>query len=181
MKTIIFCTISACLLLSCNNQPAAENSTTTAPAAETKKQPTEFADAKYIDVGKKALAAMTSGNTDEWMSIYADNVKYYYNNGDSLIGKQAVDNYWRKRRSEVIDSISFASEIWLPVKVNEPQQPQQLPGVWLLSWYQVNVKYKTGKSMGQWMHVDYHFDANDKVDEVVHYLDRAPINAATAK
>ena len=35
--------------------------------------------------------------------------------------------------------------------------------------------------MSQWIHTDYHFDANDKIDQVVQYIDRAPINAAIAK
>lgn len=69
----------------------------------------------------------------------------------------------------------------MPVKVNTPQQQVQAPGVWLLAWFQVNAKYKTGKSMSQWIHTDYHFDANDKIDQVVQYIDRAPINAAIAK
>jgi hypothetical protein len=118
---------------------------------------------------------------DTWMSMFADNAKYFWNGGDSLIGKAAINDYWRKRRTEVIDSISFAYDIWLPVKVNESQQPMQTTGVWLLSWYQVSAKYKNGKTMSQWIHNDFHFDADKKVDQVVQYIDRAPINAALSK
>jgi hypothetical protein len=82
--------------------------------------------------------------------------------------------------SDVIESLTFSNQIWLAVNVEEPQQAVQAPGVWLLGWYVVNAKYKNGKSMMQWTHVDFHFDANDKVDEVIQYLDRAPINAALA-
>ncbi|MFB9088469.1 hypothetical protein [Flavobacterium paronense] len=39
-------------------------------------------------------------------------------------------------------------------------------GIWLLSWYQVTAKYKRGKSMTQRIHILYHFDNNDKVDQV---------------
>jgi hypothetical protein len=42
-------------------------------------------------------------------------------------------------------------------------------------------KYKTGKSMTQWIHTDLHFDANDKIDRVIMYLDRVPIAAAMSK
>ena len=35
--------------------------------------------------------------------------------------------------------------------------------------------------MAQWIHTAIHFDANDKIDRVVQFLDRAPINAATKK
>jgi hypothetical protein len=137
-----------------------------------------FADSKYVDMGKASLAAMQSGNVGQWLSGFADNARYYWNSGDSLIGKAAITDYWTKRMSDVIQSLNFSNDIWLAVNVTEPQQAVQSPGVWLLGWYLVNAKYKNGKSMMQWTHVDIHFDANDKVDQVIQYLDRAPINAA---
>jgi hypothetical protein len=35
--------------------------------------------------------------------------------------------------------------------------------------------------MSQWIHTDIHFDANDKIDRAIQYIDRVPINAATKK
>ena len=35
--------------------------------------------------------------------------------------------------------------------------------------------------MTQWIHTDYHFDRNDKVDRVIQYIDKAAINAALPK
>ena len=32
-----------------------------------------------------------------------------------------------------------------------------------------------------WIHTDLHFNENDKIDRLIQYLDRAPINAALAK
>jgi hypothetical protein len=115
-----------------------------------------------------------------YMASYADNAVYQWNSGDSLAGKPAISEYWTKRRTELIDSLTFSNEIWLPIKVNQPQSVEA-PGIWLLGWYQVNAKYKTGKRMGQWMHIDFHFDATDKIDRVIQYVDRVPINAALAK
>jgi hypothetical protein len=162
-------------VVACNNEAKKEAAT-----SETKNQPAEFAAAKYVQVGKDFLANMTSGNMDSWGNAMADNVVWLWNNGDSVAGKQAVIAYWKDRRTNAIESISFSNDIWLPIKVNQPQQTEQA-GVWLLGWYQISAKYKTGKSMGQWSHIDYHFDANDKVDRIIQYIDRAPINAAMAK
>ncbi|HRI21488.1 MAG TPA: nuclear transport factor 2 family protein [Panacibacter sp.] len=181
MKQIFLCAIGCALLLACNNPKPAEETTTPAVAAEAKSQATEFADSKYADIGKRDLAALSSGDIDKWMEDIADNARFFWNGGDSIIGKAAISAYWKKRRSEVIDSINYMNDIWLPVKVNQPQQQVQSPGVWLLGWYQVHAKYKTGKSMSQWIHTDYHFDASDKIDQVIQYIDRAPINAAIAK
>jgi hypothetical protein len=185
MKKMFVLAIGALLFIGCNNNDKdADKKTDSAPAvaaADTKMQDAEFADAKYMEMGKKALAAMSSGDIDGWVSNYADNAVYYWNGGDSVSGKAAITAYWKKRRTEVIDSISFSSDIWLPLKVNKPQAPEQAPGVWLLGWYRINAKYKSGKSMVQWSHIDYHFDANDKIDRVIQYIDKAPINAAAAK
>ncbi|MEO8763126.1 MAG: nuclear transport factor 2 family protein [Ginsengibacter sp.] len=181
MKKVLFCAIACSVFVACSNpQPADEKSATPA-IAETKSLPTEIADAKYTDIGKRGLAALSAGDIDTWMNDYADNARYYWNSGDSLIGKAAISAYWKNRRTTVIDSLTYMSDIWLPVKVNEPQQKVHTKGVWLLGWFMVRAKYKTGKSMGQWMHVDYHFNADDKIDQAIQYMDRVPINAAMAK
>ena len=180
VKQLFSWAIGSLFLFSCNENKPAETVTEPPPAAETKVGPAEFADPKYSEIGKKGIAALASGDIDTWMTAYADNAVYLWNNGDSIAGKKAITEYWRKRRGEVIDSLTISNAIWLPIKVNQPQSIEA-PGVWLLSWYQVSVKYKTGKYMSQWLHTDQHFDANDKIDRVIQYIDRGPIMAATKK
>jgi ketosteroid isomerase-like protein len=181
MKQILSFALALCALLfiACNSEKPADTPAETT-TTETTPPPAEFADAKYAGLTKSSIAAMASGDTDAMLSNFADNAVWVWNNGDSLTGKTAIADYWKKRRAEVIESIAFSNEIWLPVKVNQPQSVEQ-PGVWVLGWYQTTAKYKTGKSMTQWIHTDYHFDASDKIDRVIQYLDRAAINAATAK
>ena len=176
MKKLFLLALCVPLFIGCKKEAAptpAANTTSDAAAVE-------IADTKYTEFGKNAIAAMTKGDIDGWLADYADNANYYWNAGDSLVGKPAIDKYWRDRRTNVIDSISFKNDIWIPVKINKPQRMEK-PGVWLMGWYQVTAKYKKGKSMTQWMHILYHFDANDKIDQVEHFVDRAPINAAMAK
>jgi len=141
-------------------------------------QPAEFADMKYAGIGKKGLDELSRGDIDGWMTSFADNAVYLWNSGDSLVGKQAITDYWKKRRADVIDSVTYSNHIFLPIKVNRPQSVEA-PGIWLLSWYRIDAKYKTGKRMTQWAHADMHFDAADKIDRVILYLDRAPINEAS--
>ncbi|MBI2729849.1 MAG: nuclear transport factor 2 family protein [Sphingobacteriales bacterium] len=183
MRKLFLPLLGILFLVACNdNKPAETKETSVATAGETKETAAvEIADAKYMDIGKKGIAALSSGDIDGWMTSYADNAMYRWNNGDSAAGKAAISAYWKKRRTEVLDSISFSGDIWLPVKVNTPQQNVQLPGIWLLAWYKVDAKYKTGKKMTQWIHTDMHFDANDKIDLVIQYLDRALINEAMKK
>jgi hypothetical protein len=185
MKKVFLFAAGCLLMISCNNKAsdqAASKDSSATMATEAKTPPAaEFADQKYTDMGKKGEAQMESGDIDGWVSQYSDSVRYYWSGGDSLIGKAALAKYWKDRRSNVIDSIKFSNEIWLPIKVNAPQSPAQRPGTWLLAWAQVNVKYKTGKKLMLWHHIAYHFDNNDKVDQAIQFIDRAPIIAATKK
>lgn len=185
MRVFITLAAGCCMLAACNsNQPkeaAAAAPDSTVITKSTTPPPSEFADAMYMDIGKKGLAQLSSGDIDSWMMAYADNAVYHWSSGDSLAGKKAIADYWKERRSKVIDSISFTYDIWLPIKVNTPQKGPDAPGIWLLGWYQVHVKYKNGKKLVFWVHTDYHFDKNDKIDNVVAYIDRAPINKALGK
>jgi hypothetical protein len=183
MKRFFIVATCAVLLFACSDEkkdePKTTESTTTAEADKDKKpQQSEFADPKYAEWGKKMTAQMASGDVDGWMSNYADKAMYRWSSGDSLAGKAAIAKYWTDRRKNVIDSISFTNEIWLPLKVNTPQAGPDIPGVWLISWYQVNVKYKNGKKLSFWTHTDHHYDANDKIDITIQYIDMAPIKAA---
>ncbi len=164
MRKKFLSVFSAILLLACTAQAQ------TAPA--------EFADAKYMDMGKQMMKNFETGNIDEYGQMFADNAVYLWSAGDSLAGKQAIIDYWKDRRKNVIETIQFSNDIWLPIKINQPQQGPDMPGIWLLSWHQVNATYKNGKSLQFWVHTDYHFNSNNKVDRVVQYMDRAPINAA---
>jgi SnoaL-like domain len=170
----LFCSVA---LLACN-KPKEE---VAAPVAPAEPPQAEIGDAKYAEVGKQGLAALSSGDIDSWMNSFADNAKYYFSGGDSLIGKDAIAAYWKDRRTNVIDKMEFTNDIYTPLKVNRPQKGPDRAGVWLLTWFQASVTYKNGQSLMFWVHNDYHFDANDKIDVVVQYVDTAPIQAALAK
>ncbi len=181
MKKNFIIAAGCVLLFGCNNDKTDEAKTSESTmATEEQKKPaqSEFADPKYADIGKSMIASMSSGNMDGFLNGYADNAVYLWSAGDSLAGKEAISKYWKDRRAGTIDSISFSNDIWLPIKINTPQKGPDLAGIWLLGWYQVDVKYKNGKKLTFWTHTDHHFDANDKIDRTIQYIDRAPINAA---
>jgi ketosteroid isomerase-like protein len=179
MKKILLIICCFCLIVSCKKEESKEMDTTVA-TDDTVAKPAEFADAKYAEIGKKTLAAMEKGDMDSWMEIYADSAVYVWNSGDSLVGKPAIASYWKQRRANVIETIKFSDAIFLPIMVNKPQSVEA-KGVWLLAWYKTRAKYRNGKEMTQWIHTDYHFDSNDKVDRVIQYIDKAVINAALPK
>lgn len=184
MKRIFILAAACTLLFSCNSEKKEEEKKadpTTNDGGDKKPAQSEFADAKYTELGKKMSAQLSSGDIDGWLSNFSDNSVFQWSAGDSLAGKEAIGKYWKDRRANVIDSLVFTNDIWLPIKVNTPQRGPDAPGVWLLSWYQVDVKYKNGKKLTFWTHIDHHFDANDKIDRTIQYIDRAPVNAALGK
>lgn len=180
MKKILMGVFISTIVLSCNDAKKEEPATTPAAAAsETKKAATEILDPSEATAVQDGYAAFAKQDFDGATANYDDNVRHFTAAGDSLIGKQAVkDSY--KTLWERIDSIAFEPVIVFPVKINESAAPRYARvGKWVFSWAFVHVKYKNAKKLNFWMHQDYHYGENGKVDQVVQYIDRAPIMEAT--
>ncbi len=180
MRKLFFSLAMLAMIIGCKDETKTETQPTavSTTAGSTEKPPAEFADPKYVEIGKKLMQHMESGNIKEYSEAFADNAVYQWSAGDSLAGKKAIADYWADRRNNVIDKIDMSNDIWVPLQINTPQQGPDRKGVWLLGWTKVNVKYKNGKELVFWTHTDYHFDSQDKIDRAVQYIDRAPINAA---
>jgi hypothetical protein len=182
MKRVFIAFFLSGFLWACNNSKTETATPMVKDASDVKPPQSEIADAKYADMGKLMMQKFEAGDIDSWANMFADNAVYAWSNGDSLAGKKAIADYWKNRRGNVIETIHFSNDIWLPLKVNEPQKGPDMKGIWLLNWYQVNVKYKAAaKPIGFWIHTDYHFDENEKIDRAVQYIDMAPIKAAIGK
>lgn len=172
MQKLLLIILFASLLWSCN--------LVTKDAPPPEQQALEFGEMKYGNICHEQLKQLSRGNMDDFINNFADNVIYRFNNGDSIIGKNAVAEYWRDRRNNVIDKIEFYNDIWLPLKVNDSSQDMRM-GMWVLGWYKTSSTYKTGKSMNQFIHTMYHFNEQEKIDEVIQYYDRLPIMQATTR
>lgn len=182
MKKLFSLAVGCCMLLSCtDHKPSATTGAhMSSDSASTKQaqQQSEFADARYVEMGKSMLHKFAGGDIDGWVNGFDDSAMFRWSSGDSLKGKTAIANYWKDRRAKVIDSLVISNDIWLPIKVNTPQRGPDMPGIWLLNWYQVNVKFKNGKRLGFWVHTDTHYNNADKIDALIQYIDRSPINKA---
>lgn len=182
MKKLLFGVFISAFIISCNDEKKEEKPAATEPTAtsETKKPAaTEILDLSEADGIKAGFAALAKGDVDAMTAGYDDNVRYLWSGGDSAIGKKAVMDYWNGRL-KLIDSLNFSEVILLPIKINESQSPKYATvGKWVLAWNFSHVKYKNGKTLHFWVHTDYHYNDAGKVDAVVQYIDRAPINAAT--
>jgi len=186
MKTVLFLAVGAFLLFACNNKPAesTEAPKDTAAAVIKDTKPAlgyEIGDQKYVEVGKKMLSQLSSGDVDSWGDNFTDDAVFQWSSLDSLKGRKAILDYWKNRRMNVLDSLEDVDQVWVPMKVNTPQSRGDVPGDWLLGWYISNAKYKNGKRLLFLVHQLSHFNANGKIDKTILFLDRAPINKALGK
>lgn len=172
MKNLLLLTLTTIVLFGC--QPKQEETT-----ESTEVLPVEFADPKYTEMAKESLRQLAEGDMTGFANGVTDNAVFRWNNGDSLVGKQAIVDYWTDRRTNAIDTITYDKEAWLSIKANNP--PTHIAkGVYVFNWAQFHVTYTTGKSIDQNIHNVYHFNDQDKISGMIQYLDRAPIAAAQA-
>ena len=179
MKKLMGILLCAGLLFSCEDAKTDGDDKKTGDSSKVSSSGDfEIGDDNLKAWGSNSLQSLASGDVDGWMKDYADTAIFRWSGGDSAVGKAAITDYWKKRRTEVIDSLYYWDQVWLPMNVNKSQYPGQPTGKYLLGWYKVWAKYKTGKSMSQRSHMVFHFNNDGKVDRVTHYIDRVPINAA---
>lgn len=182
MKKIFILAASCMILVSCgdkkkDDKPTGDNKTTISDGD--KKPATELLDLSAGDAVKKSFAAFAKADIEGMTADYDDNIRYTWSGGDSLIGKQAVKDYYNGRW-KLIKSISYSSEIILPLQVNESQAPEAAPtGKWVLYWAMADVTYKNDKNIKFWMHNVNHFNDAGKIDFIGQYIDRHPIMEAT--
>jgi hypothetical protein len=181
MRSLLILLLASVLFVSCKTRTAEGKGESASLSGAMADGSAEFADAKYTDIGRRHAIMFENGNIEGWATMFADNAVLQWSNGDSLAGKKAITDYWINRRDQVVESIDLDNDIWLPVKVNKPQQEADIPGVWLLNWHQFTTKYRNGKTLTGWVHTDYHFNEEGKVDRMIQYMDRAPIMATTGE
>ncbi len=179
MKKIFSGIFVAALLFSCNSEEKKTETTATDSKSETGKAPVELInDSNFIASNMAAFAAFENKDIEGYTANMDDNVMFRWSGGDSLAGKAAVKAYYSGRYA-LIDTIKFSDHISLPVMANASPVPAVPTGKWLLSWYRVDVKYKTGKSITFWAHNTQHFNEAGKIDVFTQYIDKHPINAAS--
>ncbi len=179
MKKIISVIFIAAFLFACNNEKAEETAAPADGAATAEKAPMELLAPPAGDDVKTANVAFEKGDIEGFTAGMDDNVLFRWSGGDSLVGKQAVKDYYNGRW-KVLESIKFSNDIMIPLMANvSPNGGVTSSGKWVLSWHQANAKYKNGKSITFWFHTTRHYNDAGMVDQVTQFIDRAPIAEAS--
>lgn len=182
MKRLFMLLAAGMFLFACNNKEDDKNGddkgTATVSSTGDKKPAMEVMDISTGDLVKKSYMAFSNKDIDAMTADYADDIMYRWSAGDSLAGKAAVVDFWKKRMS-IIDSLQFTEHIVAPLQVNEQQSQYAPTGKWILHWAMCHVKYKNGKKLDFWVHSVNHLNDAGKVDFIGMYYDRAPVMEAT--
>jgi hypothetical protein len=180
MKKIISLIFVAAILFACNNETKKADAPATDTKSETGKAPVELInDSNLINSVKAAFTAFENKDIEGYTANLADNVMFRWSGGDSLVGKQAVKDYYTGRFN-IIDNIKYSNHIFLPIMANvSPNGGATAAGKWMLTWFQTNVKYKNGKSIVFWAHNAQHYNDAGKIDVFAQYIDRHPIIEAS--
>jgi hypothetical protein len=180
MKKIISVIFVAAILYACNTPEKKVDGPAMDNKSETGKAPVELInDSSLVNSVKAAFAAFENKDIEGYTANLADNVMFRWSGGDSLVGKQAVKDYYTSRFN-VIDNIKFSNHIFLPLMANvSPNGGATATGKWMLSWFQTNVKYKNGKAIKFLGHNAQHYNDAGKVDQFTQYIDMRPIMEAS--
>lgn len=180
MKKVIFGVFISALLIACNEKTEEKTGSIEAPVSSNDKKSgvDEMLPLSEADGVKNGFIAFSKGDIDGMTAEYADTARQLWSNLDSLVGKKAIQDYYRSRWT-LIDSLTFSEFVLVPMKANVQQSQYAPVGKWVLAWALAHVKYKNGKKIDFWLHNDYHYNDAGKVDFVVQYIDMHPIREAT--
>ncbi len=179
MKKIIPVIFAAVFLFACNNETKKSETAATEVKTEAGKAPVELImDSNLVATAKAAFAGFENKDIDAYTANLADNIMFRWSGGDSLVGKQAVKDYYTGRFN-IIDNIKFSEYIFLPLMANVSPNGLVTTGKWMLSWYRVDVKYKNNNSITFYAHNAQHYNDAGKIDQFNQYIDRHPLMEAT--
>ena len=141
----------------------------------------EIASDEYVDLALEAFDHLSSFNIDAWGEMLADDVEYYFPDGDSstrttLTGKEAAVNWWKNwAESSGIESMTITRTDLVPVRVNEALDYSGLTGVFVLSYFSNELVFDNGNTVNLRMNFAVHFNEDDLIDRYYTYYDRTPI------
>lgn len=140
----------------------------------------EVASDRYSEINSEALNRLASLNFESWSEMLADDVEYYFPDGDAetrtvLTGKDEVLNWWKTwKQNSGIEEMSFTNPVYIPVQANHKLNYSGLTGVIVLTYVSNKMVYN-GQPVDVRMNIATHFNEDSLIDRIYTYYDRTPI------
>jgi hypothetical protein len=140
----------------------------------------EIASADYSNLSVKALTDLTNFQFDSWGSMLADDVEFYFPDGDAgtrtkLSGKSSVVDWWKNwKETAGVQSMTFTDNVNIPIIAKEKMAYTGLTGVLVISYFSNEIVYQEG-SVKLRMNFVAHFNEENLIDRYYTYYDRSGI------
>ena len=174
-KIVIFTAVSFLLIGSCQQKEKEVDRN-----VATHQSNYEVASDRYSELSDEALNRMSSLDFDAWGELLADDVEYYFPDGDAdtrtiLRGKKEVVTWWKNwKETTGIDSMKFTDRVHIPVKASEKLNYSGLTGVIVISYFSNEMIYN-GQPAQVRTNVAVHYTEDSLIDRFYTYYDRTPI------
>lgn len=174
-KFVIFTAVSFLLLGSCQ-----EKEKETDRNVATDQSNYDVASDRYSELSDEALDRMSSLDFDAWGELLADNVEYYFPDGDAdtrtiLRGKKEVIDWWKNwKETTGIDAMKFTDRVHIPVEANKKLNYSGLTGVIVISYFSNEMSYN-GQPAQVRTNIAVHYTEDSLIDRFYTYYDRTPI------
>ncbi|MCG2587609.1 nuclear transport factor 2 family protein [Rhodohalobacter sulfatireducens] len=152
------------------------------PSSSAENSRYEIASEEYVDLSLEALNHLSDFDIDAWGTLLADDVEYYFPDGDSgtrtvLNGKTEVVNWWKNWvASSGIESMTITQPDLMPIRVNsEALNYSALTGVFVISYFSNELAFDNGNTVNLRMNFALHFNEDSLIDRYYTYYDRALI------
>ncbi len=174
-KTTTWTAIFLFIFLSCNNKDPEPQETIVSTTGSNY----QVASQRYADMNEKAMTHLANFEFDEWGNMLADDVEYYFPDGDSnrtvLKGKEEVVNWWKNwRETSGIDEMEFVDLVTIPVTANQKLNYSGLTGVITITYFSNHMNFN-GQPVNIRSNSASHFNADSLIDRIYTYYDRTPI------
>ena len=130
---------------------------------------------EYVDLARRQLLFYSENKMEEMAALLSDSIHFAWNGGHEFTGKDWTVNYLRHRRNKLIDTIYYTDQFWMPVEIKLPAYQGQRTGQYVYAWTTLHVKYENGKMVNERIHLEYHFDNQKRIDDIMQYIDRVPL------
>lgn len=140
----------------------------------------EIASADYSNLAVKALTDLTNFQFDSWGSMLADDVEFYFPDGDAgtrtkLSGKSSVLDWWKNwKETSGVQSMTFKDNVDIPIIAKETMAYSGLTGVMVISYFSNEIIYQEG-TVKLRMNFAAHFNKDNLIDRYYTYYDRTEI------
>ena len=143
----------------------------------------ESASQEYADMVQKFYDLLTDFNLDAWKEGLADDVVWYWPDGDSetrnsIKGKEALITWWENWKETTGGQMTFENNTLLPLKVNKPTNYYKVVGSGVLAYTDMTITMQD-KSTSVRQHAVLMFNDDKKVSHVFLYYDRSGIAELT--